>query len=278
MREQSLRPLGGWIVRLLARLVDPVALRIAGLRAEPVPPRRLRARSGAAPARAFAEGGRIAADELAAALASAGRELSDAEAVLDLGCGAGRVLPHVARRAAAGARCVGCDVDPAAIEWLRSHQRQFEWKLTGAKPPLPFEDSSFDLVYSISVLSHLDESGQDRWLAEVARILRPGAVALLTIHGQFAFEQFRTGRVRTSWVPSPAFERERLGPMEFVFEPYVRSFWNRGELPGVESAYGLAFHGPEYVQERWSQTLEVVAIRERAISAWQDVVVARREA
>jgi SAM-dependent methyltransferase len=271
------RIFAGWAVRAVARLLDPIELRLTAGSREPVPPRRLRARAGAGPARAFLEGGRIAAGELAHALSSADRALADVEAVLDLGCGAGRVLPHLAQRAS-NARCVGCDVDRDAIDWLRRHRPELEWMVTGAAPPLPFDDETFDLLYSISVFSHLDEGQQDQWLSEVSRILRGGGIALLTTHGAYAFEQFRGRSVRTSWVPGSAFEREPLRPDEFLFEPYERSFWNRAELPGVHTAYGLAFHGHRYLRERWSRDLEIVAVHERAMSSWQDIVVARRRA
>jgi SAM-dependent methyltransferase len=269
------RLFGGWAARGLARLVDPIELRLVAGGREAVPPRRLRARAGAGPVGAFLEGGRIAVDELARALSSAGQSFGKLEAVLDLGCGAGRVLPHVAQRAS-NARCVGCDVDCDAIDWLCRHRPEIEWQVTSATPPLAFDDETFDLVYSISVFSHLDEPQQDRWLSEVSRILRPGGVALLTTHGPYAFEQFRTGSVRTSWVPGSAFEREPLRQDEFLFEPYERSFWNQAELPGVHTAYGLAFHGQRYLRERWSRDLEIVAVHEQAMSAWQDIVVARR--
>jgi SAM-dependent methyltransferase len=131
-------------------------------------------------------------------------------------------------------------------------------------------------VYSISVFSHLDERLSDAWAAEVERVLEPGGVALLSVHGPHAFEQFRTGAVSTAWCRRGAFDRGSLGVSEFVFVPYRRSIWNEGELPGVGSDYGLAFHGAGYVRERWSRMFEVVDVLERAITGWQDLVVCRK--
>lgn len=237
-----------------------------------MPPRRLRARTGAPGVREFLDGGRQAADELEAAL---GRSFSEFDSILDLGCGSGRVLPHVAA-AAPAARCAGCDVDSDAIEWASRHHPQLEWSVSGAEPPLPFADDSFALVYSISVLSHLAEPAQDSWLHEVARVLRPGGVALLSVHGAHAFEQFRTGRVSSSWCRRGAFARGPLGGSEFVFEPYIRSVWNDGELPGVAQEYGLAFHGEQYIRERWTRAFRIDAILPRAVTSWQDLVVCRQ--
>ncbi len=233
-----------------------------------MPPRRLRARTGAPGAREFADGGRIAAAELL----SAGVPQPPPRTVLDFGCGSGRVLPHMAELIP-GARLIGCDVDPAAITWAARHRPECDWLLSAADPPLPIEAGGVELLYSISVFSHLAEDRQDAWLAELHRVLAPGATALLSVHGAHAFEQFRTGRVQSGWCRSGAFARESLAPGEFVFEPYVRSRWNAADLPGVGERYGLAFHDAEYIRRRWSELFDVVEIRPRAITAWQDLVV-----
>jgi SAM-dependent methyltransferase len=268
-RTQVLLPLA-WALRRGREFVDPVL--VHGVHPErPVPSRRLRARTGAPGIREFLSGGRRAAEELAA---SVGGAFGGVESVLDLGCGSARVLPHVAEMIT-GARCAGCDVDAAAIAWAAQHYPRFDWALSGPEPPLPFADGSFELVYSISVFSHLGEPSQDRWLQEIARVLVPGGRALLSVHGCHAFEQFRSGEASTVWCPPDAFARNGLGPEEFVFEPYIRSVWNEAELPGVAESYGLAFHGEQYLHSHWSRWLQVEAVRERALTGWQDLVLCR---
>jgi SAM-dependent methyltransferase len=243
-------------------LVDPLTARRLA-----VPPRRLRARTGAPGATEFLEGGARAAQELAIA-----QPLTNVASVLDLGCGSARVLPHVASLAP-GAACAGCDVDGDAIAWAAAHHPEFHWIQSDFEPPLPFAAGSFELIYSISVFSHLAESLGDAWLREVARLLAPGGVALLSVHGPSAFERFRSGEVTTSWCPRSAFERGPLAPEEFLFVPYRRSVWNQGELPGIGDSYGLAFHGSAYASRRWSPFLQVTDVFPRAITDWQDLVV-----
>jgi SAM-dependent methyltransferase len=221
------------------------------------------------------QGGREAALELSEALRAADRSIDPVDSILDFGCGSARVLPHIAALAPE-ADCAGCDVDRSAIAWAERHRPELRWALSGFEPPLPFGAESFALVYSISVFSHIGEEAQDRWLEEIARVLQPGGVALLSVHGSYAFDQFRSGRVRSSWSRAGAFERGPLGPSEFVFEPYRRSIWNRSELPGVGGEYGLAFHGEGYLRDHWSGVFEISAVLERALTAWQDIVVCRR--
>jgi SAM-dependent methyltransferase len=264
----------GWALRRTRELADPLLPDAPGTSTPgaEIPPRRLRARAGAAGAHAFAQGGRQAADELAGLVRAGGRDPAQLRSVLDFGCGPGRVLPHFARLAPAAA-CVGCDVDEAAIDWAARHQRGLGWSLTSFYPPLPYAARRFDLVYAISVFSHLDRAVAAMWLAELHRVLVPGGLALLSVHGPHAFEQFRRGAVTTSWCAPAVFRRGPLAAGEFVFAPYRRSFWTDADLPGVGREYGLAFHGPDHVRAHWGRSLQVVEVRARALTEWQDVAV-----
>jgi SAM-dependent methyltransferase len=267
-----------WAAKRALALADPLVIRRHRARHPdelPVPPRALRARTGVPGVGDWSERGAETAGELASGLAEAGGSPGESRAVLDFGCGSGRVLPHMAAHAPE-ARLHGCDVDADAIAWAARHLPGIEWRTSPFRPPLPCPDAAFDLVYSVSVFSHLDEPLQDAWLAEVRRVLAPGGWALLTVHGPHAFAEFRAGRVRSAWCPGAA-ERLPAGladdAMEFV--PYRRSIWNRAELPGVAGPFGLAFHGADYLRQRWGRRLEIAAILPRAVTGWQDLVVAR---
>lgn len=264
-------------MRRLRELVESGRARLGGAAegGAQLPPRRLRARAGAPEAHAFAEGGRQAAAELAGLLRATGAVPPRARAVLDFGCGAGRVLPHFTALFP-GAAGTGCDVDAQAITWAAEHQRAQTWSLTSFHPPLPYADQSFDIVYSVSVFSHLDRAMTELWLTELTRLLAPGGALLLSVHGAHAFEQFRSGAVSTAWCDRRRFERGPLRAEEFVFVPYRRSLWTDADLPGIGGGYGLAFHGTEHLRASLEGTLQIVEVRERALTAWQDVAVAVR--
>jgi len=53
-------------------------------------------------------------------------------------------------------------------------------------PPLPYAAESFDVIYCLSVFTHLNETMQDAWLAELRRVLQPGGLLILTVHGHNA--------------------------------------------------------------------------------------------
>jgi 2-polyprenyl-3-methyl-5-hydroxy-6-metoxy-1,4-benzoquinol methylase len=103
--------------------------------------------------------------------------------VLDLGCGEGRFS---AEAAAAGARVVGAEVAETAIRRARARhpELELEFELVPIDGPLPFEDGSFELVWSSEVIEHVADTA--RWLSEVRRVLAPGGLLLLTTpsHGR----------------------------------------------------------------------------------------------
>jgi SAM-dependent methyltransferase len=102
--------------------------------------------------------------------------------VLDFGCGCGRVLRHW--NDFNGELC-GSDVNSDAVHWCRAnlpHVARVE--VNGGAPPLVFDDSSFDLVYAVSVFTHLTEPLQLAWRDELRRVLRPGGYLIVTTQGR----------------------------------------------------------------------------------------------
>lgn len=53
----------------------------------------------------------------------------------------------------------------------------------GDDPPLPYADGAFAGLYSFSVLTHIPPGRHRAWYAELARVLRPGGRAHVTVQG-----------------------------------------------------------------------------------------------
>jgi SAM-dependent methyltransferase len=239
----------------------------------PLPPRRLRATVGSPGAAAYLRGGRAVAEELVAALARAGYKPDAFERVLDLGCGTGRVMfparswfPSV----------VGCDVDEAAIAW--ASQRDQGVFANSYQPPLPFTDHEFDLVYAVSVFTHLPTDLQDPWLADVARVLRPGGVALVTTQGPYFHWLMRCGTalgVRTDML-----ERLREPPFVeeagFLYYSYDTNRIDPANPIREHGDYGLAFHSPSFIRAQWTRHFDVLDVEEEAINHGHDLVILRK--
>src|SRR5262249_25648586 len=109
--------------------------------------------------------------------------------VLDFGCGVGRTLRHFVEEARIG-DFQGCDIDPRSVDWLQQNLcPPFTCFLNGDSPPLPVPEASFDLVYAVSVFTHLTSSWA-HWLLEVHRVLKPGGLAALTFMGRGMWKLF----------------------------------------------------------------------------------------
>ena len=110
------------------------------------------------------------------------RRISEAERVLDWGCGCGRIISHMMRFVSPD-RLFGCDIDGEAISWNAGHIHGPNFLHINPYPPTGYPSQFFDVVYGISVMTHLDEDTQRLWLEELARITRPHAILALSIIG-----------------------------------------------------------------------------------------------
>ena len=103
--------------------------------------------------------------------------------VLDWGCGSGRTLYWLYARPAWREAYRGCDVDAAAIRWLKKKHGVQAVAVCQPEPPLPYADGEFAGVFSFSVLTHIPPERHRAWHQELHRVLQPGALAYLTING-----------------------------------------------------------------------------------------------
>ena len=107
--------------------------------------------------------------------------------ILDWGIGCGRVAVPLKRCMNPDALVIGVDVDRVNAEWCRDNLPDISTSLSDFYPPLEIPSSSVDMIYGISVITHLTEGAQFAWLKELRRILKPGGVCVLTTHSEYAF-------------------------------------------------------------------------------------------
>jgi len=150
--------------------------------------------------------------------------------VLDFGSGAGRTLRHFLPEAEQ-AEFWGTDIDLPSIEWMQANlSPPFNAWHANQIPPLGLEHGTFDLIWSVSVFTHLTRTSSD-WLLELHNLLRPGGFLIPTYMGRWISEYFtgapweedRHGRtmLRHTW------PWEKGGPAVLISDWWMREHWGR---------------------------------------------------
>lgn len=106
--------------------------------------------------------------------------LQPGERMLEIGCGVGAVLGILGQHCP-GVSFAGIDLQAEQIDYARQHLSGLgvECDLrVGDAAHLPWPDQSFDQVYAVWFLEHLDRP--ERVLEEAYRVLKPGGRIILT--------------------------------------------------------------------------------------------------
>lgn len=111
-----------------------------------------------------------------------GRKLYEFYEICDWGVGCGRVAQMV-HEIAPTSKITGIDIDPENIEWNQRNLKYAKFIHIPTLPPTSLPSNSFDLVYGVSVFTHLQRDAFEQWIEELARILKPDGVLLVTING-----------------------------------------------------------------------------------------------
>jgi SAM-dependent methyltransferase len=199
----------------------------------------------------FLQTGALGARCIRDALVRNGIDLERLESILDLGCGCGRVIRHW--QSLDGPALHGCDYNPHLVKWCSEHLEFADFAVNPLEPELPYRNEQFDLVYAISVFTHLDAPLQVPWIKEVTRVVKPGGHILVTVGGdERAAKQLRP------------VDHARFRAGELVIR--------RAHSSGTNAC--AVFHPEPYVREVLGHeltTLELVPGGARDV--WQDLVL-----
>lgn len=101
--------------------------------------------------------------------------------LLDVGCGVGRLHPHLLGRFGA---ISGCDVSEKSVERARQDNVFADYAVSRADR-LPYEHVQFDIALTVCVMHHVPPAQWPSFLAEMRRVLRPGGIAVVIEHNPF---------------------------------------------------------------------------------------------
>ena len=157
--------------------------------------------------------------------------------VLDWGCGPGRTVRHLPAAMPQSNTFYATDVNRKSIAWCQKHISQVDFRTNELQPPLNFKAEQMDVVYAISIITHLSEENQLKWLQEIRRVLKSGGIFLVTSHG-LVFKTIMTDSERAQY------ERDEI---------VIRDGATEGHR-----VYG-AFHPPQKMREIFGKYFKILS-------------------
>ena len=122
-------------------------------------------------------------------------------------------------------------------------------------PSLPFEDSSFDLIYAVSVFSQVYDDWH-QWAVEIRRILKPGGVFFMSYAGKTPFEEML----------SLSYDSFDSKPGLYIKNPF--DSWNRGGP--------MVFMSPAWVERQWGSLFDIEFVAPNGLLDYQSICLMRK--
>lgn len=103
--------------------------------------------------------------------------------ILDWGCGPGRLIRHLPEVIGNGCEYFGTDYNKKSIDWCSANLPEIKFNNNSLAAKLPYDGDSFDVIYGISIFTHLSEQLHFDWYAELFRVLKKDGIMFLTTQG-----------------------------------------------------------------------------------------------
>lgn len=191
---------------------------------------------------------------------------TDNLSILDFGCSSGRVLRHFySESVTQGWELFGVDIQARPIQWMRVHFPANFCVFTGnTMPHLPLPDASIDVIYGVSVFTHIKYLW-DAWLLELRRVLKPNGLLIQTIHSEHAWKFYYDHRN----------------------EDWVKDNQSSSVLQSADMGYDFLYYGDAVVsqvfwrrdiaKEYWSRYFDVIDILPPpSARSFQDWMICRK--
>jgi len=149
--------------------------------------------------------------------------------VLDAGCGTGNYVVSLA--SATTAKCSGLDPSPKMLDVARQKAAPVSW-FQGSAELLPFPDGSFDFVYSVDVIHHVEDRAA--FFREAFRVLAAGGLFVTATDTEETIRQ----RAVSHYFPE-------------AVEPELRRYPKPGEIPQLLLSSGIQELGDEMVESAY---------------------------
>lgn len=176
----------------------------------------------------------------------------DSKKVLDWGCGPARIIRHFPDLLTS-TEFFGTDYNEKTILWNKKHIKNVIFSSNKINPPTHFENNFFDVIYGLSIFTHLSERNHVNWINELHRIANKDAILVLTTHGE-VFKEKLLSRDQIKFdsnnlvVQANTLEGHRTfaayHPPKLMRKLFEEKFQVLEHLPGKRESWGIT-------QDKW---------------------------
>ncbi len=192
-----------------------------------------------------------------------GFEIKEKMKILDFGCSSGRMIRRL-KPYAEKCEIWGTDVSVDHIYWCNQYLNPpFQFATTTFNAHLPFEDKYFNLIYSGSVFTHIDNLIES-WLLELRRILSDDGRLYITVHDNNTLDIFD----KENQIPLASYLNK-----SFFYENARKDFdffvMNRSKSP-------LVFFDLQYLKKILNSTFEIISINPESYGYQTGILLKRK--
>lgn len=189
------------------------------------------------------------------------KDFTDFSNILDWGCGCGRLTRYF--NYIKNVSITGIDIDKDNIKWCQKHLPFGNFTCISEHTPTSYPDNCFDLIFGISIFTHLREETQFEWLRELHRIAKNDSILLMSVHGEEA-------------VKLAVLTIRHLIPLK------VKGFLDIGPNPSLDGIirddnyYRNIYHRKQYIQNKWAKYFQIINIIPGCIGNHQDLIIMKK--
>jgi SAM-dependent methyltransferase len=103
--------------------------------------------------------------------------------ILDWGCGPGRIIRHLPVLINNDCEFFGSDNNNNSIEWCIQNIAECKFESNSLEAKLPYNDNFLDIIFGISIFTHLSEQMHLEWFDELYKKLKLNGIMLFTTQG-----------------------------------------------------------------------------------------------
>jgi len=176
--------------------------------------------------------------------------------ILEWGCGVSRIIRHYKNFIDENSTLHACDINKDMISWNKANIPNINFELIEYLPPTHYKNDTFNLVFGLSVFTHIESRYQKDWIKEIARITKPQGIFLFTTHGTKYFkmlnkDQLNELEMNGSYTISYNKQGHRMMTTYNKYESFANEIENYFEIKEF-------YNGEEHIDKVGGQDLWIV--------------------